>query len=78
MMVLPQGWTGSLQIFHNDITFILQDEIEIAPNFSDDVSVLGPKTRYKMEDGGYEVIRNNEGIRRFVWKHLNDVNRVLH
>lgn len=31
--VLPQGWTGSLSIFHNNIAFILQDEMEIAPNW---------------------------------------------
>ena len=60
------------------MAFILQDEIEIAPNFSDDVSVLGPKTRYETEGGGYEVLEENPGIRQFIWEHLNDVHRVLH
>lgn len=26
----------------------------------------------------YEVMKDNRGIRRFIWEHLNDVNRVLH
>jgi hypothetical protein len=78
LTVLPQGYTGSLAIFHADVTFILQAEIEIAPNFSDDVTVLGPKTRYETEDGGYEAMEGNPGVRRFIWEHLNDVNRVLH
>lgn len=78
LTVLPQGWTGSLPIFHNDVAFILQDEVEIAPNFSDDISVLGPKTRYELDEGGYEVIEENKGVRRFIWEHLTDVNRVLH
>ena len=78
LTVLPQGWTGSLSIFYNDVAFILQDETEIAPNFSDDITVLGPKTRYEKEGGGYEVLRENPGVRRFVWEHLSDVNRILH
>ena len=28
-------------------------------------------------DGSYETIPENAGIRRFVWDHLNNVNRVL-
>ena len=30
-----------------------------------------------LEDQHFEVILENPGIRRFVWEHLNDVNRVL-
>ncbi|KXN91253.1 hypothetical protein AN958_01575 [Leucoagaricus sp. SymC.cos] len=35
-MVLPQGWTGSVGIFHNNIAFLLQHETDKAPNFLDD------------------------------------------
>ncbi|CAA7264504.1 unnamed protein product [Cyclocybe aegerita] len=42
LTVLPQGWTGSPGIFHRQVAFLLQHETEIAPNFVDDVMVLGP------------------------------------
>jgi hypothetical protein len=40
---LPQGWTNAGAIFHEDVTFILQDEIpDIAWPFMDDCSIKGP------------------------------------
>lgn len=78
LTVLPQGWTDSPAVFQNNVAFILQAEIEIAPNFQDDVNVLGPHTRYEKEDGTYEVLAENPGIHRFVWEHCTDINRVLH
>ena len=30
------------------------------------------------EDGGYETIPGNSGIRIFVWEQLQDVNRIFH
>ena len=65
-------------VFQNDIAFILQHEINIAPNFLDDINVLGPRTRYKREDGSFETNPDNEGICHFVWEHCVDVNWVLH
>jgi hypothetical protein len=62
LTVLPQGWTGSISIFHNDVAFLLQDETERAPNFLDDITVLGPKTHYEKEDGTYKVLVDNPGI----------------
>jgi len=44
LTVLPQGWTGSVGIFYSNIAFILQHEMERAPNFLDDITLLGPKT----------------------------------
>ena len=76
LTILPQGWTDSPPVFQNDVAFILQHEIDIAPNFLDDINILGPKTRYEKDDGTFEVISENIGIRRFVWEHCNDVNRV--
>ncbi|KNZ76602.1 hypothetical protein J132_09346 [Termitomyces sp. J132] len=54
------GWTNSVPIFHDDITFILKDEIPHATwPYIDDVPIQGPPHR------------------RFVWEHLQNVNRVL-
>jgi len=44
LTILPQGWTGSVGIFHNDIVFILQHETKRTPNFLDNITLLGPKT----------------------------------
>ena len=78
LMSLPMGWTDSPTIFQNDVAFILQAEIDIAPNFQDDINALGPRTRYEQPDGTYETIPYNPGIQCFVWEHCIDVNRVLH
>ena len=76
---LPQGWTNTVAIFHEDVTFILESEIpHVAWPFVDDCSIKGPALHYETEDSGYEVIPENPGIRKFIWKHLNDVHRILH
>ncbi|KAF7344735.1 DNA/RNA polymerase [Mycena venus] len=78
LVTLPMGWTNSVPIFHDDVTFILQPEI---PNFTipyiDDVACRGPASRYQSEDGSYETIPENTGIRRFVWEHFNNLNRIV-
>ncbi|TFY53807.1 hypothetical protein EVJ58_g9240 [Rhodofomes roseus] len=76
---VPMGWTNAMQIVHGDVTFILRDEIPgFTIPFVDDAPVKGPKTRYEIADGGYETIEGNGGIRRFVWEHLQVMNRILH
>jgi hypothetical protein len=76
---LPQGWTNAVAIFHEDVSFILEPEIpHVAWPFVDDCSIKGPATRFETEDGGYEVIPENPGIRKFIWQHLNDVHQILH
>ena len=78
LVTLPMGWTNSMPIFHDDITFILKDEIpHITWPYIDDVPVRGPPHRYELPDGSCEVIPENPGIRQFVWEHLHNVNRVL-
>ena len=58
------GWTNSFQVMQGDITFILQDKIpEHTIPYADDIPVKGPATRYETEDGGYEVLKENPGIR---------------
>ena len=78
LVTLPMGWTNSVPIFHDDVTFILQPEIpEFTVPFIDDVPVKGPKSRYELRDGIYEKIKENEGIRRFVWEHFQNVNWIV-
>jgi len=78
LVKLPMGWTNSVPIFHDDVTFILRDEIpHITIPYIDDVPVRGPDTRYQSKDGTYETIKENPGIRRFVWEHFENTNRVV-
>jgi len=78
LVTLPMGWTNSVPIFHEDVTAILKDEIpEYTTPYIDDVPIRGPSTRYEKEDGSYETIPENSGIRRFIWEHVNNVNRIL-
>jgi len=78
LTVLPQGWTGSVGIFYSDVAFILQHEMERAPNFLDDITLLEPKTQYKQEDSTYEVLLENPNIHCFVWEHVVNLNHILH
>ena len=72
------GWTNSVPIFHDDVTYILKEEIpHISVPYIDDVPVRGPKTRYELPEGGFETIAENPGIRRFVWEHFQNLNRVV-
>ena len=72
------GWTNSVPIFHDDVTFILQPEIpHVTIPYIDDVAVKGPPTRYQRKDGSYETIPENSGIRKFVWEYFQNLNRVI-
>jgi hypothetical protein len=78
LVKLPQGWTNSVPIFHDDVTFILRDEIpHVTIPYIDDVPVRGPGSRYVLPDGSQEVIPENPGIRCFVWEHFSNLNRVV-
>ena len=75
---LVMGHTNSVQVMQGDIDFALQDEIPaFTIPFVDDVPVKGPTSRYERPDGTYETIPENPGIRRFVWEHFNNVNRII-
>jgi hypothetical protein len=72
------GWTNSVPIFHEDVTYILRDEIpEYMEPYIDDVPIQGPKTRYELLGGKYKTIPENSGIRKFVWEQLSATNRIL-
>ncbi|KAF7783144.1 hypothetical protein Agabi119p4_2520 [Agaricus bisporus var. burnettii] len=78
LVTLPMGWTNSVPIFHDDVTYILQDEIpEFTMPYIDDVPIRGPLSRYELPGGKYETIPENSGIRRFVWEHFVATNRIL-
>jgi hypothetical protein len=75
---LPQGYTNAVQIQQGDVAFILRDEIpQVTQPFVDDTPVKGGEDYYLLEDGSYETIPQNPGIRRFVWEHMENENRLL-
>lgn len=77
LTTLPMGWTNSVPIFHDDLTHILRPEIpHVTQPYIDDVPVRGPATRYTLPGGEEERIPGNPGIRRFVWEHFQDLNRI--
>ena len=57
------GWSNSVPIFHDDVTFILKDEIpHVTAPYIDDVAVKGPESDYCRPDGSYETVPENSGI----------------
>jgi hypothetical protein len=59
--------------------FILKDEIpDVANIFIDDLPIKGPAIQYLTPEGKPETLSENPGIRRFIWEHAIDVNRVIH
>ncbi|PIL31779.1 hypothetical protein GSI_06483 [Ganoderma sinense ZZ0214-1] len=78
LVTLPMGWSNSVPIFHDDVTFILQDEIPAhTVPYIDDVPIKGPESDYRQADGACETIPENPRVRRFVWEHLQVVNRII-
>jgi len=78
LTTLPQGFANSAQIFQVDTSFILQDEIphHTIP-FIDDLPVKSIKTWYQCEDGSYETISGNPGIRQFIWEHCQVIHWII-
>jgi len=57
LITLPMGWTNSVFIFHDDMTYILRDEIpKYTLPYIDDMPIRGPKTRYELPEGGVETL----------------------
>ena len=78
LVTLPMGWTNSVPIFHDDVTYILQPEIpHTTIPYIDDVPIRGPATQYRLSDGSYQTHPENPNIRRFVWEHFQGLNRVV-
>ena len=73
------GYTNSPAEFQKCMTFILQDEIlNVANIFIDDLPIKGPKTQYPDKNGNPEVLKENPGIRHFIWEHVLDVHCIMH
>jgi hypothetical protein len=78
LVTLLMGWTNSVPILHDDVSYILQPEIpEITIPYINNVPIKGPTTRYQLAGGRYETIPENPAIRRFVWEHFENLNRVI-
>ena len=78
LVTLLMGWTNSVPIFHDDVTCILQPKFpDTTIPYIDDVLIRGPIEKYLLPDGTEERIPDNPGIRRFVWKHFQNLNRVM-
>jgi len=78
LVTLPMGWANSVPIFHEDVTFILQEEIpHITIPYIDDSPIKGPKSQYLDDSGVPEKIPQNPGIRRFIWEHFHNLNRIV-
>ena len=73
------GWTNSPAVLQGDVNHMLRPEIphNTIP-YADDVPIKGPATRYQKENGAYETIPENSGIRRFVWEHFLIIHRIIH
>ena len=72
------GWTNSVPIFHDNVTFILQPEIpDITVLYIDNVPIRGLANTYVLSNGTKERIAMNPGIRWFVWEHFQNINHVV-
>ncbi|GBG80586.1 hypothetical protein CBR_g31046 [Chara braunii] len=70
MNVAPQGWTNAVAMVQRHMIRTMQTvSPHITQPYLDDLTVKGPKE--KEED---EVM---PGVRRFVWKHIQDTDQVL-
>jgi hypothetical protein len=72
---ITYGWDK----FHaNDVAHILQMKIpHVMQPYIDDVPVRGPASRYIQDNGKLKTIPDNPSIRRFLWEHFQDLNRVV-
>ena len=78
LKILPMGWMNFIPIFHEDVTYILQEEIpHITQPYIDNIPVRDLETRYLQEIGKPETIPKNSGTRRFVWENFQDLNRII-
>ena len=76
---LPTGFTNSPAEFQACMQFILQDEMpHKADIFIDDLPIKGPRSSYLDKTGKPEALKENPGIRQFIWEHAEDVHRIIH
>ena len=79
LTTLLVGYTNSPAEFQKCMVMVLQDEIPDTANiFIDDLPIKGPTTQYLDKNGKPEVLKENPGIRQFIWEHAQDVHRIMH
>ena len=60
LVTLPIGWTNSVLIFYDNVTYILRDKIpKYTLPYIDDVPIQGPDIRYELPNGTVEVVMNH-------------------
>ncbi|POW14162.1 hypothetical protein PSTT_03227 [Puccinia striiformis] len=70
---LPQGATNSVAVYQAEMMWILQDEIPHNVGiFIDDGGIKGPVSDYNQE-----TLKENPGIRRFIWEYAITLERIL-
>ena len=70
---LPQGATNSVAVYQAQMMWILQDEIPHNVGiFIDDGGIKGPVSDYNQE-----TLKENPGIRRFIWEYAVTLERIL-
>ena len=76
---LLMGHTNSFQILHADMEHIYGDMMAEGKGgpYCDDMSLAGGRSRKQNEDGTYQTIPGNPGIRQFVWDHVEDILKTL-
>ena len=56
IITLPMGWTNSVPIMHDNVSYILQPEIpHVTIPYIDDVPIKGPKSRYQIRGGATKL-----------------------
>ena len=78
LVTLPMGWTNSVPIFHNDVTYILQPEIpKVTVPYINNVPICRPAEQYILANETDEHIPENPGIHQFVWEHFQGLNCIF-
>lgn len=77
LVTLLMGWTNSVPIFYENVTYILKEEIsEYILTYINDIPVKKPATIYEKKDETCEMLISNSGIRKFIFEHLNTVDET--
>ncbi|GBG67228.1 hypothetical protein CBR_g84891 [Chara braunii] len=70
MNVVPQGWTNAVAMVQRTMIRVMQSvSHHITQPYIDDLAVKGPAMK--------ESDEVSLGVRRFVWKHIQDLEKVL-
>ncbi|GBG68931.1 hypothetical protein CBR_g3630 [Chara braunii] len=70
MNVAPQGWTNAVAMVQRTMIRVMQSVgPHITQPYIDDLAVKGPTVK--------ESDEVSPGVRRFVWKHIQDLDKVL-